>query len=155
MSGAQVAQAAPHLPAMSEDAIGMVRRAEVALRELPQAPLHTSHLFHAGMYHRTVCIPAGAGMTGALIKIATTLTISGDATVFTGSGKQRLVGYHVLPGSAGRKQAFIAHADTYLTMSFATSAKTVAEAEDEFTDEGALLLSRDFGDLDTVVVTGE
>ena len=49
---------------------------------------------------------------------------------------------HVLAGQPGRKQAFVAHAETWLTMSFKTEARTVAEAEAEFTDEAEHLGSR-------------
>ena len=40
-------------------------------------------------------------------------------------------------------------------MMFATSAKTVEDAENEFTDEAHLLLSRQQPEHDTVVITGE
>ena len=131
------------LPAMSEDAIDKVRRLEAATLESPQPEFQTDHVFHAGMYARTVRIPAGRYITGALIKRATLLILSGSATVFMGGFTVKLDGYHVLPASAGRKQAFSAHADTDLTMLFPTSATTVEEAEAEFTDETGLLLSRD------------
>lgn len=128
---------------MSQDAIDKVRRLESSLLDLPQATPETDHLFHAGMYARTVRIPAGAVMTGALIKLATILIVSGDCTVFTGGGESlELTGYHILSGQPGRKQAFIAHTETHLTMIFQTDARTVAEAEDEFTDESGMLLSR-------------
>jgi hypothetical protein len=64
-------------------------------------------------------------------------------------------GYAVLPASAGRKQAFVAQADTRLTMVFPTSAKTVEQAEREFTDEIYLLGSRHGAAANHVVITGE
>jgi hypothetical protein len=67
---------------------------------------------------------------------------------------ERLTGYHVLPASGRRKQAYVAHADTWLTMVFATSAQSVEEAEDEFTAEAHKLMSRQPGHANTVVVTG-
>lgn len=127
------------IPATSPQGLDAVRRAEAALLERPQVELVTDHLLHAGVYCRTICVPKGAEMTGALIKLATTLILSGDAAVFTGGGWVRYTGYCVLPASAGRKQAFRTFADTYLTMIFATDAKTVEAAEAEFTDETALL----------------
>jgi len=140
---------------MSEGAIDQVRRLEQALREGPQIDLPTSHVLHAGMYSRTVHIPAGVVLTGALIKLATLLIVSGDVVVFIGNESVRLTGYHVLQASAGRKQAFAAYADTDLTMVFPSRAATVEEAESEFTDEAHLLLSRQSAEPPALTNTGE
>lgn len=136
------ANVSTQIAAMSDGAIGQVRRLEDALLDGPQIDIPTEHVLHAGMYGRTVRIPAGVVLTGALIKIATLLIVNGDVSVFTGGETLRLTGYHVIPASAGRKQAFIAHADTTLTMLFPSQAATVEQAEAEFTDEADLLLSR-------------
>lgn len=134
--------AAPCLPAMSEESIGRVRALESDLRRLPQVDPQTLHCIHAGMYARTVMIPAGHSMTGVKVTIDTILILAGDASVFNGGELLRLSGYHILPGSAGRKQAIHAHADTYLTMLFPTDSKTIEACENEFTDEAELLMSR-------------
>lgn len=128
--------------AMSAPAIENVRRLEKAAAELPQVSIETEHAFHAGLYARTVRIPAGVVITGALIRIATVLIVSGEAVMYGEDGPETLSGYNVLSASAGRKQAFVALSETYLTMLFATDAKTVAEAESEFTVETDLLVSR-------------
>ena len=138
---------------MQPDAIAKVRAFEQENMLREQTPITTHHLFHSGMYSRTIMIPAGVVLTGALIKLATTLIVYGDATVFIGAGCIRLAGYHVLSASANRKQAFVAHADTWLTMSFATHARSVEEAEAEFTDEDDLLFSRRGENV--VNITGE
>lgn len=130
------------IPAMSDTAIGRVRDLETEAAKQPQTSIDTHHAFHAGLYARTIRIPASVMITGALIKVATTLIVSGDAIMYTESGSARLTGYYVLAARAHRKQAFLALTDTYLTMLFATEAKTVAEAEAEFTDEADLLMSR-------------
>lgn len=142
------------LPAMTSEDVAKVRALESHLAQLPQVPISTQHHFHAGLYARTIRIPAGVMLTGALIRIPTLLILSGHATVFIGGQAQELAGYHVLPGQAGRKQAFLAHADTDLTMTFATQAKTVAEAEEEFTAEADLLLSRQQAG-DSICISGE
>lgn len=131
-----------HLPAMTSEEVARVQALESHLMQLPQVAIATQHHFHAGLYARTIRIPAGVMLTGAMIKIPTLLILSGHATVFIGGQAQDLAGYHVLPGRAGRKQAFLAHIDTDLTMLFATTATTVEQAEEEFTDEADLLLSR-------------
>lgn len=154
MSGVSVPGLRPHLPAMSADAVERVRRLENHMRHLPQVNIHTDHLFHAGVYARTIRIPAGVALTGALISCATVLIFSGHATVFIGGETVQLQGYHVIPASAGRKQAFVAHEATDLTMLFASAARSVAQAEAEFTDEAHLLLSRQ-RDAETITITGE
>lgn len=141
------------LPAMFDQAIGAVRTMERVLMAREQVPISTSHLIHGGLYTRTIMLPAGAALTGALLKIATVLTVYGHVTVFAGDDEITLSGFHVIPGSAGRKTAFIAHADTWLSMSFPTKAQTVDQAEAEFTDETELLFSRHGENV--TVITGE
>ncbi|KAF5089788.1 hypothetical protein DSECCO2_25640 [anaerobic digester metagenome] len=131
------------LPPMSAASVEAVRELENASLELlPQVKINTEHALHAGMYARTIMIPSGIVITGVQIKIPTILIVSGDALFYGDDGTTRLTGYHVTLGAVGRKQAICALADTYLTMMFATSASTVAEAEEEFTDEPERLGSR-------------
>jgi hypothetical protein len=134
------------LERMSPAAVDRVRAFEVENLARAQVPIATHHLIHAGMYARTIMIPAGVGLTGALIKRATTLILAGDALAYGGAGvvdeAQHFRGYHVIPARAFRKTAFLAYEDTYLTMIFPTTARTVEEAEREFTDEADLLFSR-------------
>lgn len=143
------------IPAMTPYAVDKTRQLESAILQLPQHNLVTRHLIHAGVYHRTLLFPVGVLVACAFIKRSTTVIISGDITVFIGDDSARFTGYHVLPASAGRKQAMLAHEDTELTMLFATNATTVEEAEAEFTDDTDILMSRKNLDTDIVVVTGE
>lgn len=143
------------IPAMTAQAIDKVRELEAITRELPQVEIATDHVLHGGMYARTICIPAGVLLTGVFIRVPTVLVFEGNATVNAGDEPVTLVGYHVLAASAHRRQAFVAHADTRLTMVFATQAKSVAEAEAEFTDEAHLLFSRKPGAVNRINITGE
>lgn len=138
----RLAMAEPTLPAMSNMDVEKVRRLERDLLQAEQVPITTTHHFHAGMYARTIRIPAGVMITGALIRIPTLLIVSGHVKVFIGGEVIELEGYRILPGQAGRKQVFLALADTDLTMLFATDATTVEAAEAEFTAEVDLLASR-------------
>lgn len=149
-----IAPVALSLPAMSSVDVEKVRGLESILLELEQVPIKTEHHFHAGLYSRTIRIPAGVMITGALIRIPTLLIVSGHATVYIGGESRELCGYQLLPGQAGRKQVFLAHADTALTMVFASEAKTVEQAEAEFTEETDLLMSRQHGG-DLTVITGD
>lgn len=126
----------------SKAVIARVEQLEQQLLLLPQIEIRTEHVIHAGLYARTVTIPAGVAITGALIKRATLLIVNGDVTVSGGAEPFRIQGYNTLPASAGRKTAWYAHTDTNLTMLFATNARTVAEAEREFTDDVDVLMSR-------------
>ena len=131
-----------HLAAMSPAAVAAVTELEDRVLQCPQIEIATEHAFHAGMYARTIKLAAGTVLTGALIKIPTILIISGDALVYTDEGTVQMTGYNVMLGAAGRKQAFVAVADTFLTMIFPSTARTVEEAEAEFTDEADKLFSR-------------
>lgn len=142
------------LPATTPGGVALVQRIQEAVQAVPQVPITTHHVLHAGVYTRTICIPAGIVLVGALIKIPTTLVVCGRASVLLGDGEEVVVsGYQVLAARAGRKQAYIAHEATHVTMSFRTQARTVEEAEREFTDEADQLMSRTGENV--VVITGE
>ncbi len=143
------------IPAMSEESIGKVQEVQDKLLSLPQVYLTTDHIIHAGVYVRTIMIPKGVAITGALIKRSVNLSISGHCLVYLGEDEVReFKGYGVCTAMAHRKQAFVAQEDTFLTMFFATDAKTVEEAENEFTDEAELLMSRQPEGINNVTITG-
>lgn len=108
---------------------------KVLERDFPQANIETEHLFHAGMYARTVWMPAGSVVVGAKIKIDTLLILNGHVRMKTGENWEELAGYCVLSGAAGRRGVVVVLEDTVATMIFPTNAKTVDEAERQFTDE--------------------
>ena len=140
---------------MSESAIEKVRLVQNAMLKFPQIGLPVHHILHGGMYSRSLVIPAGVAIAGAFIQVPTTLVVSGNVTVYANDQAYEIDGYQVLVASAGRKQVFVAHADTNMTMTFATDAKTVEDAENEFTSEPDLLASRRHEDLNTTIITGE
>lgn len=128
--------------AMTHSAIDAVRRLESVVESVDQVDIETTHSLHAGVYCRSMTLPAGTVLVGALIKIPTTLIVSGDVTVQMGDEPVRLTGYQVIEAGAGQKRAFLTHQDTNLTMLFATDAMTVDEAEEQFTDEADRLMTR-------------
>lgn len=145
----------PRLPAMSAEAIEKVRHLEaITLERDEDVDFPTEHLIHGGMYARTLRMKAGTYITGALLKIPTTLIVSGDCLVFIGEEVVELTGYNVLPGSAFRKQVFAAITDTVMTMLFPTMATTVEQAEQEFTDEYEMLMTNHQGSV-KALITGE
>lgn len=142
----------PAIAPMTPEQVARVREVEdYMLATQPQFALKMHHVLHAGLYARTCHLPANCVMTGALIKLATLMIIEGNALIWLGEEGREVKGYTVLTASAGRKQAFRAITDTKITMIFPTQAKTVAEAEREFTDEWERLAP---GEAETVI-TGE
>jgi hypothetical protein len=140
---------------MSEAAIEKVRVVQNEMLKMPQVNLPVHHTLHGGMYSRSLVIPAGVALAGAFILVPTMLIVSGNVTVYANDQAYEIDGYQVLVASAGRKQLFVAHSDTNMTMLFATTATTVEAAEDEFTSESSLLASRRYEDLNTTIITGE
>ena len=131
------------LPATSGDSLRLTREFEShQLQAGEQLDLETLNVLHAGVYARTIKIPAGVVITGALIKIPTVLLIHGSMKLTAGDKCISVDGFACFKCPAGRKQIMVAKTDCFVTMIFATKAKKVREAEDEFTDEGDLLLSR-------------
>ena len=116
---------------------------QVEMANGDHVPIYTEHLIHAGMYSRTITMPPGVKVTGCLMKVETHVTVVGSVLVSIGKEWQKIDGYAVLPGSAGRKQIFISgKSPVLITMCFPTSVRTIQEAEAEMTDEAGILLSR-------------
>lgn len=151
----QIVASEKRITAMTPVAIEKVRRLEDMIRDLPQVCIETDHVIHGGMYARTVTLPAGAVITGALIKVPTILIVSGHVRVFLDDETVDIHGYKVLAASAIRKQAFLVFEDTVLTMIFTTEANTVEACEDQFTDEADQLMSRWHEAVNTITITGE
>jgi hypothetical protein len=145
----------PALLAASQETLDKLAIVHRMLRSVDQVPIHTDHVLHGGMYARTIRLEVGIVMLGALIKRATILIVNGPASVLVGDEWGELDGYNVFPGCAGRKQLFVTRGDVAMTMIFPTAAKTVEEAEAEFTDEADLLISRRMDNGDTITITGE
>jgi hypothetical protein len=119
-----------------------VRRLEQCILQTPQIDVQTTHVVHGGMCARTILIPKGAVVTGALTNFDNICILHGDITVTTTEGSRRLTGFHVLPAAKGFKRAGYAHEDTHWTTVWPTGLTDITEIENEMTDESALLLTR-------------
>lgn len=128
-----------HLPPCSKDDLKVMDEVIERVKQLPEIEIKIDHFIHAGLYVRTCFIPAGCVIVGALIKVPTVVEVSGKCKVTVGAMTKLIDGYVVLKAEAGRRQAFLAIEDTYVTMTFPTHAKTVKDAEKEMTDEYELL----------------
>lgn len=128
------------LPALSSNEA--VAKAEAFALTLPQVDLQTQHLVHGGMCARTIFIPAGTFLTGALTEMDNVCVMFGDIEVTTDDGPVRLVGFHVLAAKAGAKRAGRTFADTWWTTVWPTKLTEIADIEDEMTREAAKLQTR-------------
>jgi hypothetical protein len=143
------------IPPTTPEMIEKLNLLEDRLKEEEQLNITTWHTLHAGIYSRTVLLPKGSVVIGTSLKVATTIIISGEGEVIIGNENKYVKGYKVVTGSADRKQGFIAYEDTYYTMSFKTKAKTIQQAEEEFTDDADTLLSRNSFSTNYISITGE
>ena len=132
------------LPAL-DNANAKVASMEAVLLDLPQVDLQTTNVVHGGMCARTILIPAGTVLTGALTNCDNICIVSGDIVVTTDEGAQRFTGYHVLPATKGKKRAGITCADTWWTTVHATELTDIQAIEDEMTGESAMLQTRRAG----------
>lgn len=140
------------VPTATLETVNRIESYEVEARKLPQIHIQTEHLFHAGMYARTIRLEPRVAITSVFIKIPTVIVINGACEVYDGRWR-RVAGYNVVPASAGRKMVYVTETQTEITMLFPSKVKTVKEAEEQFTDETDLLLSHACDD-DVVIVTG-
>lgn len=141
------------LPPVTPEALEKLLKAEEVIGAREQIHVQTEHILHGGMYSRTVRLAPAVVIVGALIKVPTMLILHGEGWVFAGDQWYPYSDYQVIPAKPGRKQVFVTRTLTELTMIFPTKARTVAEAEAEFTDETDKLLSRRDGDEDIVTIT--
>lgn len=164
-AGIVIAPSAAGLPARrspyniapsTPEAIEKVSRLTVAMRErLPAVPFITEHLLHAGIYTRTVRLPANTLVAAVLFKRTTTLIISGSCDVWSNDEITPVDGYTVVPCAAGRKIALITRSAIAASMSFPSNAKSAEDAEKEFTDEYDQLPPLSNASAHVVTITGE
>lgn len=119
-----------------------VRRLEEELYKLPQIDLHTMHQVFGGMCARTIFIPRGTALTGALTKRDNLCIVHGEILVTTDEGTVHLAGFNVLPAKAGAKRAGFALSDTIWTTIWTTELQDISAIEDEMTDESTMLQTR-------------
>lgn len=129
-------------PSTAEEIARLEALGQELEKTYPAIALRTEHHLHAGVYSRTIYAPAGAAVVGLTIRVPTQLIACGHFRITDGGRTTELRGLHVLDGAAGRRAAVYAIENSAFTMVFATNAKTVEEAENEFTDEPERLLTR-------------
>ena len=107
-----------------------IERFELACLAQPQAQLEVKHYFANGLYVRELFIPKGVTGTGAVhLHEHVSMIVSGDITVMSEHGNQRIVGPMIRVMKPGTKHVAYANEDTVWVTVHATDAKTVEEAE--------------------------
>lgn len=107
-----------------------IERFELACLAQPQVQLDVKHYFANGLYVRELFIPAGTTGTGAVhLHEHVSMIVSGDITVMSEHGTQRIKGPMIRVMKPGTKHVALAHEDTIWITMHATDAKTVEEAE--------------------------
>lgn len=126
----------------SELLLSNLKEIEKKMLTKEQIKLLTIHSLYNGVYTRTILLKENEVICGALIKIPTTLIINGNIQVSDGDSVVDIVGFDVFLCEPNRKQLMKANGNTSITMLFKTDAKTIEEAEQEFTDDFLSLVSR-------------
>ena len=121
-----------------------IEQAEQALLTFPQVVLETWHHFADGLVARTIMIPAGTVLTGAVHKAEHLNVCFGDIDVMTDAGMQRLTGYHVIPSLPGTKRIGRTFADTLWTTVHLNpgNERDIAKLEDALVEDAHRLQSR-------------
>lgn len=106
--------------------------------------LGTWHHFAAGLVARTIMIPAGTLLTGAVHKAEHLNICFGDIDVWTEAGMRRLTGYHVIPSLSGAKRVGRTHVDTWWTTVHLNpgNSRDVAALEDALVEDSRNLQTR-------------
>lgn len=139
----------------TESELAAVRRVEEKLKTVKQNGMETWHVLHGGIYSRTIFLEKDQVIVGAQIKVPTTIMINGCLLISSGGESFEIKGVNIIPASKNRKQIMKATEKTSVTMCFATSARTVEEAEEEFSDEAGNLMSRFSDSINHINITGE
>lgn len=93
-----------------------IYRLEAELLKLPQVDMPVEHAFIPGLYARTMHIPAGTGLTGAVHREACFFVVrSGVLVVTTDEEPVELRAGQMLESKAGTKRAGVAITDVVVT----------------------------------------
>lgn len=93
-----------------------IEELEKYVLKLPQVDMPVTHDFCSGLYIRTLFIPAGTLLTGAVHKEENYLFVrAGDIVVWTEQGMQRLFAGSMIKSSVGCKRVGFAIKDTVLS----------------------------------------
>lgn len=91
---------------------GKILALEAVMREMPQLDIPIFNHFAPGIYLREMRAPAGATITGLIHKTTHfCILASGEMTVSTDAGMQRLSAPSIIKASPGSKRVAFCHSD--------------------------------------------
>lgn len=102
-----IVKALPTAPTLAK-----IQALEDAMRSLPQTDLEPAHYFAEGMYGRELFIPAGQVVVGKMHRHEHLVQLlSGEATIATDTGTERVRGPKTWVSPPGVKRALVTHTD--------------------------------------------
>lgn len=102
------------------------------LMEMPQVEIPLQHFFAQGVYARQGVIKKGTLLIGAIKKIShINIITSGDISIFTEQGEQRITGPATMVSAPGTKRVGYAHEDTVWTTIIGTDQTEVEKVEEQ------------------------
>lgn len=120
-----------------------------AMIPMPQLDIPLQHTFAPGLYVREMHMPAGSLVLGKIHNHDHIVIIaSGDCTVYSKDGLQRLKGPCTVTYSAGTQRAIYAHADTHWLNVHAVNTNDVGQAE-------AYLVTEEYPDTEWLIAAAK
>jgi hypothetical protein len=102
------------------------------LMAMPQVEIPLQHFFAHGVYARQGVIKKGTLLIGAIKKIShINIITSGDISIFTEAGEQRITGPATMVSAPGTKRVGYAHEDTVWTTIIGTDQTEVEKVEEQ------------------------
>jgi hypothetical protein len=123
-----------------------VEAIESQMLELPQVEMRVEHHYSDGLFARELHIPAGTTLTGAVHKFRNlNILLSGEISVLTEAGIQRVKAPFVVVSPAGTKRIAYAHTDCIWMTVHATDEQDPEVVREKFTTRTAA----EFDELNT------
>jgi hypothetical protein len=98
------------MPVPSAELSEKIFAIEKVMLGLPQVELPVTHQFTQGVYTRTITVPAGVWMTGAVHRMSNmNFLLKGRVTIITENGPVELSAPAILPSPAGTKRFGFVH----------------------------------------------
>jgi len=115
---------------------------EKSIAQREQIDCKTSMVLAGGILTRTIYIPAGSELVGAIHKRSNINVVIGDISFTTDEGVKRITGHHIFSSPPGLKRAGLAHADTVWTTISRTDLTDMTEIENELIENPQDLQTR-------------
>lgn len=100
------------IPLPSAPTLERIQQFQAQIAKLPQIETEPAHYFADGMYGRELAIPAGSVVVGKIHRHEHLVQLlSGEATIVTDQGRERVTGPKTWVSPPGCKRALMTHTD--------------------------------------------